>query len=163
MSEAQKRFSCAFNFEKASVLILDPSQISVEVTTLMLNGFGFRKIFRAPTVLSAIETVKLRALDLILVDPYPFGGEAYDFIRWLRSASETANMSTPTIIITSYTDIRLVTTARQSGVDYILNKPFSTQTLLERILWVAQSEDRRTDLMAPSQLVSKAGSGVELW
>lgn len=152
-----------FNFEKASVLTVDPSQISTEVMSLMLNGFGFRRLFRCANIDAGIEVAKLRALDLILIDPYAFGGEAYDFIRWLRSEKANPNRETPAIIATAYTDIRMVTNARQCGADYVLNKPFSTRTFLERIIWVAQREGRHSDLMAPSELVSQAGSGMELW
>lgn len=163
MSSAASRSGSPFNFEKATVLTVDPSPLATEVITLMLNGFGFRRLFRCPDLEGAIKISKLRALDLIFIDPYSFGEGAYDFVRWLRSEKDSTNQETPAIIATAYTDIRLVTNARSCGADYVLNKPFSSRTLLDRILWVAQRESRRTDLMAPSQLVSQTGSGVELW
>ena len=73
------------------------------------------------------------------------------------------NAAAPGIMLTAYTYVRLITTARQCGADYVIAKPFSTQGLLERILYVAESEGRRGELIAPAGLVSATGSGVEMF
>lgn len=153
----------SFNFANASVVMIDASPISLEVLTGILSGCGFRKMYRCADMASGTDTVKTHSVDLILIDPYAFKEAAYDFVRWLRSERRGPNAAVPVVILTAYTYVRLITAARQCGADYVIAKPFSTQGLLERILWVAESEGRRGELTAPPELVSQTGSGVEMW
>ncbi len=152
-----------FNFANASVVMIDASPIFIEVLTGILSGCGFRKMFRCTDLQSGTDTVKTHSVDLVLIDPYAFGESAYNFVSWMRSERRGPNAAVPVIILTAYTYVRLITSARQCGADYVIAKPFSTQGLLERILYVAWIEGRRGELLAPPELVSSAGSGVEMW
>lgn len=152
-----------FNFANASVVMIDASPICIQVLTGILSGCGFRKMFRCGSLAGGIDTVKTHSVNLVLIDPYGFGDAAYNFISWLRSERRGPNAATPVMILTAYTYVRLITAARQCGADYVIAKPFSTQGLLERILYVAESEGRRGELTAPSELVSSTGSGMEMF
>lgn len=152
-----------FNFSNAAVVMIDASPIFIEVLTGILSGCGFRRMFRCGTLAAGTDVVKTHSVDLILIDPYAFGESAYNFVQWLRSERRGPNASAPVIILTAYTYVRLITAARQCGADYVISKPFSTQGLLERILYVAESEGRRGELIAPPEVVSSTGSGMELW
>jgi DNA-binding response OmpR family regulator len=152
-----------FNFANASVVMIDSSTIFIEVLTGILSGCGFRKMFRCTDLRGGTDIVKTHSVDLVLIDPYTFGEGAYNFVSWLRSERRGPNSAVPVIILTAYTYVRLITAARQCGADYVIAKPFSTQGLLERILYVAESEGRRGELIAPAEIVSNTGSGVEMW
>ncbi len=152
-----------FNFENASVVMIDSSPLFIEVLTGILSGCGFRRMYRCSDLVSGTDTVKTHSVDLILIDPYAYGDAAYNFIQWLRSERRGPNAAVPVIILTAYTYVRLITVARQCGADYVIAKPFSTSGLLERILYVAESEGRRGELLAPPELVSSSGSGMEMW
>ncbi|MBI3440143.1 MAG: response regulator [Proteobacteria bacterium] len=153
----------SFNFNNASVAMIDSSPLCLEVMTNILAGYGFRKMHRCADLAVGTETIKSHGIDLLLIDPMSYGEGAYDLIRWLRAERFGPNSSVPIIITTAHTRMRLITTTRQCGADYIVAKPFSTACLLERILWVATSEGRRGELIAPSELVNTAGSGVDMW
>lgn len=153
----------SFNFANASVVIIDGSPICIEVLTGILAGCGFRKLFRCTDLASGTDAVKMHRVDLVLLDPYAFGDAAFKFVAWLRSERRGPNATAPVIMLTAYTYVRLITSARQCGADYVIAKPFSTQGLLDRILWVAESEGRRGELIAPPEVVSSTGSGVEMW
>lgn len=152
-----------FNFANASVVMIDASPICIEVLTGILSGCGFRKMYRCADLASGTNVVKTHSVDLILIDPYAYGEGGYNFIQWLRSERRWPNGSVPVMILTGYTYVRLITAARQCGADYVVAKPFSTQELLERIIFVAKSEGRRGELIAPPEVVSSTGSGMELW
>lgn len=152
-----------FNFTNAAVVMIDASPIFIEVLTGILSGCGFRRMYRCQDLRTGTDIVKTHAVDLILIDPYAFGDAAYNFVSWLRSEQRGQNSAAPVIILTAYTYVRLITSARQCGADYVVAKPFSTQGLLERILYVAEAEGRRGELLAPPELVSSTGSGVEVW
>ncbi len=153
----------SFNFANASVVMIDASPIFIEVLTGILSGCGFRRMFRCTDLRAGTDIVKTHNVDLVLLDPYAFGDRAYNFVSWLRSERRGPNAAAPVIMLTAYTYVRLITTARQCGADYVIAKPFSTQGLLERILYVAESEGRRGELLAPAGLVSATGSGVEMF
>ena len=153
----------SFNFANASVVMIDSSPLSIEVLTGILSGSGFRRMFRCQDMASGTNAVKTHSVDLILIDPYTFGEAAYNFIQWLRSERRGPNAAVPVIILTAYTYVRMITAARQCGADYVVAKPFSTQGLLERIVYVAESEGRRGELIAPPEVVSSTGSGMEIW
>lgn len=152
-----------FNFANATVVMIDASPIFIEVLTGILSGCGFRRMFRCQDLRTGTDIVKTHTVDLVLIDPYAFGESAYNFVSWLRSERRGPNTAVPVIILTAYTYVRLITSARQCGADYVVSKPFSTQGLLERILYVAESEGRRGELLAPAEVVSSTGSGVEMW
>lgn len=152
-----------FNFANASVAMIDASPMCLEVLTGVLSGCGFRKMFRCSNLRNGSDTIKMHQLDLILVDPYGFGNDAYNLLSWLRTDQRTINSDASIIILTAYTPISLISQARQCGADYVVAKPFSTANLLQRIIWVAECERRHGELLAPSELVSSAGSGVEMF
>lgn len=154
----------SFNFEKASILMIDANALCLDVMTGILSGFGFRRIIRCSDMQSGIDAAKKHTIDIILIDPSAFGEEAFNLIKWLRSEQRNPNSTAPVLIISGHTSVRLITSTRQCGADYVIAKPFSTSCLLDRILWVAASETRRgSELMTPANLVSATGSGVEMW
>lgn len=159
--DLKREFS--FNFSNASVAMIDASGMCLEVITNILAGYGFRRMFRYSDLASGTEIIKSNAIDLLIIDPAGFGPDAYNLISWLRAEQSGPNGSVPVIIVTAHTKMRLITTARQCGADYIVAKPFSTSGLLGRILWVATASERRGELMAPTTLVNSEGSGVEVW
>lgn len=157
------RSELTFNFSNAAVAMVDASAMSLEVLTGILSGCGFRRMFRCTDMRQGGDIIKQHSLDLIMIDPYGFGEDAYNFIKWLRSDKRAVNANAPIIITTAYTRVSLISVSRQCGADYVVAKPFSTAGLIERILYVAESEGRRGELLAPAELVSSAGSGMELW
>jgi DNA-binding response OmpR family regulator len=152
-----------FNFNNASVAMIDASPLSLEVMTNVLAGYGFRRMYRCGDLASGTEVMKAHAIDLLLIDPAQFGDEGYNLISFIRNDKRGPNASVPIVIVTAHTPIGQVTAMRQCGADYMVAKPFSTSGLLGRILWVASSEGRRGELVGPSELVTSSGSGLEMW
>lgn len=151
-----------FNFEAASVAIIDSNSLCMELLTNILRGFGFRANYRCHDLVAGADVVKTHPVDLILIDPFPYGQAAYDFIGWMRN-ERSRSASSSVLIVTAGTSVRVISSARKCGADYVIAKPFSVATLLDRILWVANSEGRRGDLMNTTDVVSNSGSGMELW
>ena len=152
--------SVAFNFAKAHVVLIDSNQVFLKLMAGILAGFGFRKIERLGEVPSPSEFGSVAQADLVLIDPYPNEKAAFDLIRDLRLNRQGASVSAPILIVTSAVFVKLIHEMRQSGADYVVAKPFSTSVLLDRILWVANSEGRRGNLVTPRhRLVDRQRSG----
>lgn len=158
-----KKSRLKFNFDKATAVLIDSNALSLEVLTGILSGFGFRRLNRFLDMRKATDFVKLNPIDIIFIDPYVYGEEGFDFVKWVRSERIGSNSNVPIFIITGHAFLRAVSDTRQAGADYVIAKPFSPAVLLERIVWVSESEGRRGALTANTNLVSSEGSGVEMW
>ena len=132
-----------FNFNEASVLIVDENAGFMDVTTLMLSSFGFRKLHRCQSLGESHAFSQYVEADLILVDPFPRADEGLALIRELRQRQLPAEPPRVVIVVTGHTPRDLIRRAREVGADYVVAKPFSPATLLDRILWsAAPSADR---------------------
>ena len=157
------RKSIAFDFSKATVLMVDANGMCLDVLVAILASFGFRQTHRCADFSAATDVVKRHGVDLIFMDPFPYEDAGYDFVRWLRSERLGSSSTAPVIITSANPHVKLISAARDCGVDYVVAKPFSTSVIIDRIAWVVENEGRRGELMAPAELISNAGSGVELW
>lgn len=126
-----------FNFNEASVLIVDENAGFMDVTTLMLSSFGFRKLHRCQSLGESHAFSQDVEADLILVDPFPRADEGLALIRDLRQRQQPADPPRVVIVLTGHTPRELIQQARAVGADYVVAKPFSPTTLLDRILWSA--------------------------
>ena len=57
-----------FNLERASILILEPSQMGMSILVQILTGFGAKVVHRCENVQEAQDQVKNTELDLAIVD-----------------------------------------------------------------------------------------------
>ena len=163
MADGQGQPAQKFNFANATVLMVDASPICLEVAANILMAYGFRKLHRCQDLEQAAQVLRTNLVHLLLIDPYSYGEKGYGFIKKLRANTNGPNAKTPIIVVASYTPVRLITSARECGADYVVAKPFSTGALLERILWVASREGQRSELVSAAETVSQEGSGMELW
>jgi CheY-like chemotaxis protein len=146
--------SARINLSSASVLVVDDNMQAVELLCGVLDGFGMRKFKRAISFEEAKEACTETVFDLILTDAQMPGVDGYEFIRWLRRSSDEQVRLTPAIIVTAHTRRSQVTKARDCGANFIIAKPITPKIILERIIWVVETEtyigpDRRFRKAAP--------------
>jgi CheY-like chemotaxis protein len=125
------------NLENAAVLVLAGGS-GMDLLTQMLHGFGIRQPYRRFSALDAAQTCQEADLDLIVCDGALPDGEAYDFVADLRRSDSEPNRFCPVIILAGHTPLAQVAKARDCGANFVVAKPVTPRTLLERILWIAQ-------------------------
>jgi DNA-binding response OmpR family regulator len=126
------------NMEKASVMVIEPNSTSLQILKQIFSAFGVRKPHCCATREEAIDIVRTEEVNLIVVSDSLGDGEGYDFVRQLRRFNSDINAFTPVIIVSGHTKRRLVAQARDCGANFVIAKPVSPQTLMERIIWVAR-------------------------
>ncbi len=131
-----------FNLERASVLILEENPLGMSILTQILTGFGARAIRRCETVEQAEQAVQSTQLDLLIVDSLGPSGAGYDFVRWLRRSGIQPNCYSPVLLTAGHTPSGAVTLARDCGAHFIMAKPLTPISVLERVLWISK-EGRR--------------------
>lgn len=126
-----------FKFQEAGVLIVDENTGFMDLTAQILLGFGFRKLERR-----GLKEAGSRAgfdPDLIIVDPFPDLESGLRLIEEHRRKQTAGSPPAVVIVVTGHTPRPLIEKARRVGADYIVAKPFSPNTLLDRILWSTSS------------------------
>ena len=152
-----------FNFDKASALILDADLLCMQVIIGMLSGFGFRNFHRCTGCKQAVDIMNMRLIDVVILDPAGFGDEVYDLVKWVRESRTQINCNATILLTMGFASVNTVSRMKSCGADFIICKPFSTNGLLDRLLWVANNNGMRGQFLAPQSVVSAEGSGVDLW
>lgn len=132
------RESAVFNFEGAVTMVIDDSDFARELTVQALAGFGLKVRYACSSAADAIAILGEIPIDLILVDADMPGMSGYEFVRWLRRSKLEPNAFAPVIMTAAHVRSSKVTESRDCGANFLITKPFSSLTLLERIVWVSR-------------------------
>lgn len=127
-----------FNLSSAKLLLVAGYAYEANLYMRMLEGFGARTIVRCSTPEQATFEMERVDFDLVIVDSRLREGDAYEFIRSVRQSQDARRMFVPILMIAGHTPHEKITAARDSGSHFLIRKPISAATLLERILWIAK-------------------------
>lgn len=125
-----------FNLAEASILLLQGSTTEMDLYVQMLCGFGAATLHRCTSQEEAKTIIARGDIDLALVDAKLPDGDGYEFVRELRHGNAKTKF-VPVLMIAGHTPRSKVTMARDCGAHFVVRKPVSPGTLLERILWIA--------------------------
>jgi CheY-like chemotaxis protein len=131
------RETAIINLTGAVTMVVDDSSFSAEITTGALLGFGIRTRYSCRSAPEAMEILREAEIDLLVVDCEMPGMDGFEMVRWLRR-SGPPNAFVPVIMTAAHIRRSMVDKARNCGANYIVTKPFSAASLLERIVWVAR-------------------------
>ena len=132
------RESAVFNFAGAVTMVIDDSPFALELTAQAVLGFGIKVRHACSSAAEAIGVLRDHPVDLILVDCEMPGMSGYEFVRWLRRSGLEPNAFAPVIMTAAHVRRSKVSEARDCGASFVITKPFSASTLLERLVWVAR-------------------------
>lgn len=132
------RESAVFNFNGAVTMVIEDSPFALELTAQALLGFGIKVRHSCSSAAEAIGILRDHPVDLILVDCEMPGMSGYEFVRWLRRSGLEPNAFAPVIMTAAHVRRSKVSEARDCGANFLITKPFSAGTLLERIVWVSR-------------------------
>lgn len=132
------RESAIVNFAGAVTMVIDDSPFAMELTTQALMGFGMRVRHACTNAADAISILQDCPVDLILADSDMPGMSGFEFVRWLRRSGLEPNAFTPVLLTAAHVRRSKVAEARDCGANFLITKPFSSTTLLERMVWVAR-------------------------
>lgn len=129
------------DLRKATILLMDANAQGMEVLSQMFMGFGASNLLRATSFEEGQQVAHGHAIDLIVAEAVLQPGEAdgYEFMSWLRRSGLEPNMFAPAILLSSHTSRRNVDRARDCGAHFVISKPLAPAVLLDRILWIAQT------------------------
>lgn len=128
------------NLERSIVLLIDDNPQALDILSSVVQGFGVRDQIKCASALEAIEVVKRRPADLILVDCGMPEMDGFDFVKWLRCEAAHPLCHTPVIILTGHASQSHVEKSRDCGASFVVAKPLTPSVLLQRIVWLSRDE-----------------------
>jgi CheY-like chemotaxis protein len=131
------RESAVINLTAATTMVVDDSAFGLDLTCQALRGFGIRTSYTCQSAAQAMEILVDQPIDLLVVDCEMPSVDGFELVRWLRRSAQT-NALAPVIMTAAHMRRSKITEARDCGANFVVTKPFSAVTLLERIVWVAR-------------------------
>jgi CheY-like chemotaxis protein len=129
--------SSRLNLKNVTGVLVDRDTFTRGLIAQMLRGFGISNILVAASGAEAKELVLANRTDICFVEGALPDTSAADFIRWIRGQASNPLRFVPVIVLSGYTQLRLIAQARDGGAHTVIKKPVSPQTLFDRIGWAA--------------------------
>jgi CheY-like chemotaxis protein len=126
------------NFSGVRALIVDGDPHAARILSQILRGFGLSQQVVADSGEEAQRHLKQASFDLVICEVVHPDMQAVDLLRWIRRQAEGIKF-VPIIVLTGYSDIGNVTSARDSGASLVVKKPVSPAVLLDHITWAART------------------------
>ncbi len=129
-----------------TVLVVDDNGYMVSLIRQTLAGLGVGNIKTFTEAKEAIEFMKLvgenpvkagvMQIDFIVSNWQMAPIDGLMFLRWMRTHKESPNRFIPFLMVTGFGDKTKVEEARDLGVTEVLAKPFSVNSVAEKLLQV---------------------------
>ena len=134
------------HWDRLCVLVVDDNSFMRNLLSTTIKGFGISDTVAEADGATAIERLKLSltdpiaaslgTVDLIISDFLMPGVDGNLFLRWIRTGNGVPDRFVPFIMVSGAADKNVVEQARDAGVTEFLAKPFSAQSMADRILQV---------------------------
>jgi CheY-like chemotaxis protein len=125
------------NLKNINGLLVDRDAFTRGLVAQMLRGFGIDDILIAASGAEAKELLLANRTDICFVEGALPDMSAADFIGWIRRQTSNPLRFVPIIVLSGYTQLRLIEQMRDGGAHTVIKKPVSPQTLFDRISWAA--------------------------
>lgn len=132
------RESAVINLTGAVTMVVDDSPFALDLTTQALLGFGIKTRYTCNSGAEAMAILRDQPIDLLIVDCEMPDMDGYALVRWLRRSGLDPNAFAPVIMTAAHVRRSKVSEARDCGASFVVTKPFSASTLLERLVWIAR-------------------------
>ncbi|ABD06895.1 response regulator receiver protein [Rhodopseudomonas palustris HaA2] len=127
------------DFNKLRFLVCDDNPHMRRILRTLLHSFGAREVYEAEDGATALETFSHAAPDIVITDWEMPIFDGLELAQMIRQPDSKANPYVPIIMLTSHSEKRRVTLARDAGVTEFLVKPISSKGLYQRVLNVVAS------------------------
>jgi CheY-like chemotaxis protein len=128
------------NLRGVTTLLVDSDHFTRGLIAQMVRGFGME----APTVFDSGKAAQAHLLhhypDICILEAVFPDMDSAELIRWIRRRQDKSPVRfVPIVVLSSYTQHKHVTQARDAGANLVLTKPVSPQVLFDHIAWVAKA------------------------
>ena len=126
------------NLRGVTTLIVDCDHFTRGLIAQMVREFGANPPVVCDSGKAAQAHLQHHYSDLCILEAVFPDMDGAELIRWIRRQDKSPLRFVPIIVLSSYTQHRHVTVARDAGANLVLTKPISPQALFDHIAWVAK-------------------------
>lgn len=126
----------ALNLSNLSILVVEDNGPLRELITSILKTVGVRKIHAASDGIEAFRIFCEENHDIIITDWEMPRMNGIELIRKIRTDKESPNRMVAVIMLTGYSAMSRIGEFRDAGGTEFLAKPFTAETLMNRITYV---------------------------
>jgi CheY-like chemotaxis protein len=127
------------NFRGVSVLLVDRSHYCRSLVAQMLRAFGVQSVISCETGAEAKDQLKTNSVELCVIEADLPDMTGADLINWIRRENKEPLRFVPILVLSGYTQMRLLSTTRDAGANLLLKKPLSAQAMFDRLAWLART------------------------
>ena len=125
------------NLKNVVGLIADRDAFTRGLIIQMLRGFGLDNLLVANNGEETKSLLGSNKPDILFIEGELPDMTSADLIDWIRRHTPNPLRFVPIIVMSGYTQLRLISKARDGGAHIVIRKPISPQALFDRIAWVA--------------------------
>lgn len=122
-----------YNLTRLNFLIVDDNKHMRALVKSILHALGVKNVVEAVDGADAFKELRHFPADVIICDWNMQPLDGLDFVRMVRTGSDSPNPFVPIIMLTGHTEMNRVMEARDCGVHEFLAKPISAKQLYARI------------------------------
>ncbi len=122
-----------YNIERLNFLVVDDNKHMTMMVKSLIHALGSRNVREANDAAEAFSELKHFEADIIITDFNMQPLDGLDFVRLVRTGSDSLNPYIPIIMLSGHTEMNRILEARDAGVTEYLAKPISATSLYSRI------------------------------
>ncbi len=128
-----------YNLSRLNFLIVDDNKHMRALVKSILHALGVKSILEAGDGADAFKELRHFPADVIICDWSMQPLDGLDFVRMVRTGTDSPNPFVPIIMLTGHTEMHRVMEARDSGVHEFLAKPISAKGIYSRIRTIIEN------------------------
>jgi CheY-like chemotaxis protein len=125
------------NLKNIVALIVDRDPFARGLIAQMLRGFGVTHILIADNGAQARGLLAENCPEVIFMEGALVDMPSAELINWIRRNANKALRFLPIVVLSGYTQLRLISEARDAGAHMVVRKPVSPRALFDRLVGVA--------------------------
>ena len=122
-----------YNIQQLHFLVVDDNKHMSMLIKNLLHALGSRMVAEANDAADAFAELTHFPADIIITDYHMQPLDGLDFVRLVRTGSDSPNPLVPIIMLSGHTEMNKIMQARDAGVHEYLAKPISAKSLYSRI------------------------------
>jgi CheY-like chemotaxis protein len=127
------------NLQNVTSLVVDSDRFSRGIISQILRSFRMFPSALADNGAQAKAYLESNSADLCIIEAMLPDMESTELISWIRKQDGPIRF-VPIIVLTGYTQLKMVSRARDAGANTVLKKPVSPRVLFDRILWLSKAD-----------------------
>jgi CheY-like chemotaxis protein len=127
------------NFKSVTTLVVDRDRYTRSLICQMLRGFGVGRIESVDTGAAAQDYIRENFVDLCIIEASLPDMSGAELIHWVRREMKEPARFMPILVLTGYTQQKLISESRDAGSNLVVKKPVSAQVLFDRVGWIAKT------------------------